>query len=275
MNISRALNLSLFALAFFVFTSVAMAQPRPLVAASNVDVSHVDVKAKPLCLASHQQGCQRPRPPKIYTELNYIDPAGSGCPDGLCTNGVGGVINTASHHSGNYYSPSTFWTQSQSGFLHQVRIVVSGQDRISEPTYFFQNWEDFSQHDYRIELWEGFEEFEASPHLGPIRTQANLVPVNENKGIPVGYTSQGHANFEFIFDVSDYEFALQEGQDYVLVVRALGEPLIDGWVLRSASAIGSPADVAASNFLEPGFVDLPPYSWPVNRLGTQIRVKIP
>jgi hypothetical protein len=214
-------------------------------------------------------------PGTVYTELNYIDPPGNGCPDGLCTNGIGGALNSTSYHNGTYYSPGTFWTQSQDGFLEQVRVIVYGQDSINNPTYVFQSFEDFAGYDFRVEIWPGFESFAASPHEAPIKTSANLIPVNENKSVPIGYTSQGHPNFEWVFDVSSYNFELQGGQDYILVVRALGSTGLLGWVLRSASSAGSPADVAASTVLEPGFVDQPPYNWPVNRLGTEIRVRTP
>jgi len=213
-------------------------------------------------------------PGTVYTELNYIDPFGNGCPAQLCTNGNGGAISFKNLATGVYYSPSTIWTQSHSGYLEELRVIVSGQNSAVNPTYGFSSSSQFAAFAYRVELWEGFAEFAMSPQAGTLKTMADLVPGNFNYNVPVGYNANGYDTFEWVFDLTEYKWLLQEGQEYVIMLRPIGSTA-NGYVMRVGSSIDDPADVSANNTQAPGYVNQPPYNWPVNRIGTEIRVRTP
>jgi len=246
-----------------------------LISTSNVDVSHVDVKAKPVCLASHQQGCQRPRPPKIYTELNYIDPAGSECPDGLCTNGVGGALFSKALINGTYASPATVWTQSQSGYLHEVRVIVYGFQSFAAPHNPKTSWEDFAGWDYRIELWRDYSDFAASPMHGTYFVTPVLEPVNENRGEQIGYSVSGMPTFEWKFDLSEFDIELQAGQEYVMMLSGTGSTQIDGYIVRQLSSLEMGPDAYSTEAYGPDYMNGPTYTFAEPRLGTQIKVRKP
>jgi hypothetical protein len=231
-----------------------------------VDVSDL------LTLLANWGECPDPGPGTVYTELNYIDPPMNDCSEALCTNGITGVVSQRSPHETGYFSPATIWTQSQTGVLHTVRVIVFGYEDWVNQEGAFVKFEDFEQHGYELEIWNGFDSYAANPGQGDIIIGNIWPPVSHAQK---GENYLGDPTFEWVFDFSEHEIELQHGQEYVLMLRAVGHFPQVGSVLRSASAWPGGPDVHATDAIPAQYMDQPPLNWSNPRLGTEIRILVP
>jgi len=214
----------------------------------------------------------------IYTELNYIDPFGNNCPaqpgePATCTNGIGGVTSQKSPSGNGYSSPATAWTQSNTGNLESLRVIVMGYESFPHKTGPYTEFADFDQFDYQLEIWNGFSSYQQSPGQGDFIVSDIWPPSSHVKK---GKNLWGDPTFEWIFDFSDHEPAIefQEGQQYILMLRAIGHFYV-GQVVRSGSAWPGGPDVMATNAEAGNYMDQSPWNFNNPRMGTEIKVKIP
>jgi len=209
-------------------------------------------------------------PGTVYTELNYIDPLENDCPEGLCTNGIGGVVTQKSPPGTGYFSPATAWTQSQDGTLHTLRVIVFGYVDWVNKTGPFTTFVDFEPFNYELEIWHGFSAYAANPGQGDIIITNIWPPANH---VQRGTNLWGDPTFEWTFDFSDYEIELQAGQQYILMLRAIGH--FSSYVARSGSTWPGGPDVMATSSTPANYMDQSPWNFINPRMGTEIRVRTP
>jgi len=210
-------------------------------------------------------------PGTVYTELNYIDPPGNGCTEGLCTNGIGGVVTQRSPNSAGYSSPATAWTQTQTGTLETLRVIVMGYESFPHKTGPFTTFADFEQFNYELAIWNGFSSYAANPVNGDIIISSIWPPADH---VQRGTNLWGHPTFEWTFDLSSHEIEFQEGQEYILMLRAVGH-FYTGQVVRAGSSWPGGPDVMATNAVAANYMDKSPWNFNNPRMGTEIRVRTP